>query len=70
MKQETIEDPKRKYESVLNHGNRPVKYCSKEKCEIKKMEDRIVIRKGQNIPQALLEQTKEYMNGLAQRRNH
>ncbi|WUR04701.1 uncharacterized protein VNE69_10052 [Vairimorpha necatrix] len=54
--------PKRKnetkYRKVFSSGDEVIEYCTIEKCKIKTQEGAKVLKKGQCIPQALIEDTE------------
>ena len=52
------------FSAVLNVGNGEMKFTRKIKCPIKTEESKIIIRKGQVVPQSLKRKAQEYFNEL------
>jgi len=63
-----LEELKRKYGKVLVGNDEEIEYCTIEKCKIPTPENRIVVRKGQTIPQAILGPTMRLLENMEKRK--
>lgn len=66
LDQVNLEELVKEYPEVFNLG-RKVEFCPIEKCSIKTRGNQRVVKRGQNIPQALRKRTKEYLDDLERR---
>lgn len=63
-----LEELSRKYVRALGVDKEELKYCGIEKCGISTPVGKLIARKGQAIPQAILVKTMEYIKDLEDRK--
>ena len=56
------------FPAVLNVGDGEMKFTRRIKCPIKTEEGKIIIKKGQVVPQSLKRKAQEYFNELEERK--
>jgi len=64
----TLESLKRKYPETLGEERKQIEYCKREKCQIKTPEGKIITKRGQQIPQAMMKETLDYISDLERRK--
>lgn len=55
------------FPSVLRNSKETIEWCDLGKCMFKTLKGHKVVKKGQMVPQALREETKEYFKDLEER---
>ncbi|KRH94294.1 retrotransposon-like family member (retr-1), partial [Pseudoloma neurophilia] len=63
-----LEDLIESFPNVFKNLDRPVEFCSIEKCSIITDEGKIIVKKGANAPQAKEKQAEKYLMSLIDRK--
>ncbi|WUR02937.1 reverse transcriptase [Vairimorpha necatrix] len=63
-----IEDIKAKFREIFDPRQEEIVHCKIEKCKIETPPGKKVVKRGQTIPQALMENTEKYIKGLEERK--